>query len=112
MEPAADRAGPPQRDARAKSAGAIPERPHPPGRARTNETQVDEDQASNTHANNGQANDNQKRETFMGRILFIIGALLLIGILSVIGYAYLGDLTPSQREQRLDVVLPEAPGGN
>ncbi len=48
----------------------------------------------------------------MGRILQVIAVLLVIGILAVIGYAYIGDLTPVQGEQRQDVTLPEAVSGN
>ncbi|MFT3689264.1 hypothetical protein [Paenirhodobacter sp.] len=49
----------------------------------------------------------------MGRILLAIAILLVLGILGVIGYAYLGDMTPASQQQRLEVTLPgmTAPGG-
>ncbi|MFC3058140.1 hypothetical protein [Paenirhodobacter populi] len=48
----------------------------------------------------------------MGRILQVIAVLLVIGILAVIGYAYVGDMTPTKGEQRQNVTLPEAPSDN
>ncbi|HEY0212774.1 MAG TPA: hypothetical protein VGC40_04205 [Paenirhodobacter sp.] len=48
----------------------------------------------------------------MGRILQVVAALLVVGILAVIGYAYIGDMKPVQAEQRQDVTLPEAVSGN
>ncbi len=60
-------------------------------------------------ADNDNKNGNEKR---MGRILLAIVILLLLGILGMIGYAYLGDLTPATQEQRMDVTLPGGASGN
>ena len=48
----------------------------------------------------------------MGRILQAILLLVILAALGVVGYAYFGDLTPVQHEQRLDVTLPGGASGN
>lgn len=44
----------------------------------------------------------------MGRILQALLFLLVLAVMAVIGYAYLGDMTPEATEQRLEVQLPGA----
>lgn len=41
----------------------------------------------------------------MGRLLKAIGFLLVLGFLALIGYAYLGDLSPVVTEVRQPVTL-------
>lgn len=48
----------------------------------------------------------------MGRILLAIAVLLFLGIVGVITYAYVGDMTPVTGEHRRDVTLPGVAGGN
>lgn len=49
----------------------------------------------------------------MGRIIVqIIVAILVLGLLGIIGYAYFGDLTPVQSEQRQSITLPGGASGN
>jgi len=46
----------------------------------------------------------------MGRILQALLFLLLLGALAVIGFAYLGDMSPEATEQRIEVQLPGSAG--
>lgn len=48
----------------------------------------------------------------MGRILQAILLLLILAMLGLVAYAYLGDLRPDAQEQRLDVALPGGVSGN
>ncbi|MCL7464036.1 hypothetical protein [Phaeovulum sp. NW3] len=41
----------------------------------------------------------------MGRIFKAIVILVLLAALGVVGYAYLGDMSPERQEQRLEVDL-------
>jgi hypothetical protein len=41
----------------------------------------------------------------MGRVIKALFILAVAGFLGLVGYAYLGDLTPSQKETRKPVVL-------
>lgn len=48
----------------------------------------------------------------MGRIVLkIVAVLVILGALGIIGYAYFGDMTPVQTEQRQEVTLPGAATG-
>jgi hypothetical protein len=40
------------------------------------------------------------------RIIKLLAALLVIGALGLLGYAYFGDMTPPQREITIDVPVP------
>lgn len=42
----------------------------------------------------------------MGRIFKLIVILLVLGAIGVIGFAYLGDMSPDSQEQRIDITLP------
>ena len=39
------------------------------------------------------------------RLLKVLGTLLILAILGLIGFAFLGDLTPTQTEMRVPVEL-------
>ena len=41
----------------------------------------------------------------MGRLFKFIGFLIVIGIIAVIGYGYLGDLSPAQDDRTVPVEL-------
>jgi len=41
----------------------------------------------------------------MGRIIKVLLVLVLLGFIGLVGYAYLGDLSPSQSELREPVKL-------
>lgn len=41
----------------------------------------------------------------MLRILKLLAILLILGFIGLLGYAYLGDLTPEQKEIRKPVAL-------
>lgn len=47
----------------------------------------------------------------MGRIFKLVVILLVLGAIGIIGYAYLGDMKPDAKEQRIDVTLPGGIGG-
>lgn len=47
----------------------------------------------------------------MGRIFKAIFILLLLGVIGVVGYAYLGDMEPVAGEQRQPVSLPGVSSG-
>ncbi|MEZ5686268.1 MAG: hypothetical protein R3D78_10425 [Paracoccaceae bacterium] len=47
----------------------------------------------------------------MGRIFKAIFFLLLLGVIGVVGYAYLGNMEPNTAEQRLQVELPGVGSG-
>ena len=47
----------------------------------------------------------QKGKQMMGRIIKLLLFLLVIGFVGLIGYAYLGDLSPNQSESREPVTL-------
>ncbi|OOY16271.1 hypothetical protein [Thioclava sp. DLFJ4-1] len=46
----------------------------------------------------------------MGRIFKLIVILLVLGAIGVIGFAYLGDMSPDSQEQRIEVTLPDGSG--
>ncbi|MBC7146615.1 MAG: hypothetical protein H5U24_14615 [Thioclava marina] len=46
----------------------------------------------------------------MGRIFKLIVILLILGTIGVIGFAYLGDMSPDSQEQRIEVTLPGGVG--
>ncbi|WP_146696153.1 hypothetical protein [Thioclava sp. F34-6] len=46
----------------------------------------------------------------MGRIFKLIVILLVLGAIGVIGFAYLGDMSPDSQEQRIEVTLPDGTG--
>ena len=41
----------------------------------------------------------------MGRLFKLLGFLIVVGIIGVIGYGYLGDLVPDQEERSVPVEL-------
>ncbi len=46
----------------------------------------------------------------MGRIFKLVLILLVLGAIGVIGFAYLGDMSPDSHEQRIEVNLPGSDG--
>ncbi len=52
-----------------------------------------------------QAKTRPKGSNPMGIFLKLIGILLILGIIGLIGFAYLGDLTPDQKDVRQPVQL-------
>lgn len=43
----------------------------------------------------------------MGRFFKLLGFLIVIGAIGVVGYAYLGDLSPEQDDRSVPVELDE-----
>jgi hypothetical protein len=43
----------------------------------------------------------------MGRIFKILLGLVILGLVAVIAFGYIGDLSPTQEEQRIPVSLGE-----
>ena len=47
----------------------------------------------------------QKGNAMIGRIFKVLLFLIVIGFIGLVGFAYLGDLSPTQSESREPIVL-------
>jgi hypothetical protein len=50
---------------------------------------------------------NRQKGSDMGRIFKILLGLVILGLVAVIVFGYIGDLSPTQEEQRIPVSLGE-----